>query len=72
MVPMPANETARLARLLACDVLDTPPESRFDDIVLLASQICAAPMALVSLVDERRQWFKARVGVAVDETPREH
>ena len=52
-------------------VLDTPPEQAFDDVVRLATQICHVPIALVSLVDETRQWFKARVGLAVSSTPRE-
>ena len=53
------------------DVLDTLPEAAFDDIVFLASVICETPIALISLVDESRQWFKARVGMHVEETSRE-
>jgi GAF domain-containing protein len=53
------------------DVLDTLPEAAFDDIVFLASVICETPIALISLVDESRQWFKARVGFEVEETSRE-
>lgn len=52
-------------------VLDTLPEQAFDDIVQLASQICGTPVGLVSLVDEQRQWFKARVGLAATHTPRD-
>ncbi|MEV6929235.1 GAF domain-containing protein [Dactylosporangium sp. NPDC051485] len=53
-------------------ILDTPPEADFDDIVRIASEICGAPISLVTLVDAERQWFKAKVGdVAVPETPRE-
>jgi len=69
--PMPIQEGQRLAALQACAVLDTAPEPAFDDIARLASQLCEAPIALVSLVDASRQWFKARVGVEVAETPRE-
>jgi len=53
-------------------VLDTLPDADFDDIVFLASYICGAPIALVSLVDEGRQWFKAKVGTDMEETPRDH
>ena len=52
-------------------VLDSTPEAALDDIAFLASHICAAPIALVSLVDESRQWFKARLGTEVGETPRD-
>ncbi|HET7767800.1 MAG TPA: PAS domain S-box protein [Chloroflexota bacterium] len=69
--PIPAQETERLKALAAYDVLDTPAEQAFDDITLLAAHICHAPIALVSLVDEARQWFKARVGLEATETPRE-
>jgi two-component sensor histidine kinase len=50
-------------------VLDTPPEPEFDALVQLAARVCGAPMALISLIDERRQWFKAEVGFGVRETP---
>jgi PAS domain S-box-containing protein len=63
------NERHRLAVLDRYDILDTPPEAGYDDIVQLASQICQAPIALVSLVAEDRQWFKARLGVDLSETP---
>jgi GAF domain-containing protein len=65
------READRLAALAAYHVLDTPPEPAFDRSAQLAADICDAPMALVSLIDERRQWFKARVGINVPETPRE-
>src|SRR5262249_13459536 len=52
-------------------VLDTPPEHAFDDLALLASQICETPISLVSLVDRDRQWFKSRVNFETTETPRE-
>jgi GAF domain-containing protein len=52
-------------------VLDTPPEPGFDDLALLASHVCGTPIAMVSLVDADRQWFKSRVGLDLTETPRE-
>lgn len=66
-----ASERARQAALLSYDILDTPPEAAFDRFTSLAAHIFDAPMALVSLVDEHRQWFKSACGVAVKETPRE-
>ncbi|MFF5082043.1 ATP-binding protein [Actinoplanes sp. NPDC000266] len=69
--PLPANEPARLAALHDAQVLDTPPEEDFDDIALLASEICGTPMGLVSLVDRDRQWFKAKVGLDLEETDRD-
>lgn len=68
----PLQEEERLALLRECRILDTGPERAFDDIVALASRICNVPIALVSLVDESRQWFKARQGLEVSETPREY
>jgi PAS domain S-box-containing protein len=68
---LPLQEAQRLQALRAYAVLDTPPESSFDDLVQLASQICQTPIALVSLIDENRQWFKARTGMEATETPRE-
>ena len=68
---MSAGEADRLAALRRYKILDTEPEQRFDDLALLASQICGTPMALISLVDRDRQWFKARVGVDVPQTPRD-
>lgn len=65
------GEVERLAALAAYAVLDTPAERAFDDIVLLAGDVCQTPIALVSLVDRCRQWFKARVGLDAEETPRE-
>lgn len=66
------QEQSRLAALRAYKILDTEPETRFDDLTLLASQICGAPIALISLIDEERQWFKSKVGLEVGQTPREH
>ena len=69
--PLPPNEAERLETLRGHDVLDTPPESDFDDLTLLAAQICQAPIALISLVDENRQWFKSAIGVDAKETSRD-
>jgi PAS domain S-box-containing protein len=66
----PANEAARLAKLEGYEILDTLPEEAYDDIVTLAANICGVPIALVSLVDTERQWFKARVGLDASQTPR--
>lgn len=71
IAPLPPAEQARLAALNEYAVLDTAPESSFDDLTQLASQICQTPIALVSLVDGTRQWFKSRVGLDASETPRE-
>lgn len=62
-------EPARLAALRAYDILDTPRESDFDDIVMLASRICDTPISVINLIDETRQWFKAETGLGVRETP---
>lgn len=61
----------RLAALAAYDILDTPPEPEFDDLVLLIAQICEAPRAAISLVDDHRQWLKAEIGFGFKETPLE-
>ncbi len=65
------NEKKRLHVLWQYDVLDTVPEEVFDDLTELAARICEAPIALISLVDENRQWFKSRVGTTMTETARE-
>ena len=69
--PVPRNEAGRLAALRECAILDTAAEESFDDIARLASYICRTPIALVSLVDAARLWFKAKVGLAFSELPRE-
>ena len=68
--PVPENEPARLRALMQCNVLDTGSEPVFDAFVAAAAKLCAAPVALVSLLDEQRQWFKASVGVDVSQTHR--
>lgn len=65
------EEEARLKELERYQILDTDDESDYDELAQLAAQICGAPVALVSFVDSVRQWFKARVGLDVKETPRE-
>jgi len=70
-VTKPVNEAARLAALERYAILDTDPEQSFDDLTLLASFIFKTPIAMISLIDGDRQWFKSRVGLAVSETPRE-
>lgn len=69
--PLPKNEAKRLSVLWQYDVLDTVPEEVFDDLTDLAAHICEAPIALISLVDENRQWFKSRVGISLKETSRD-
>lgn len=71
VITKPQNEQARIAALEKYAILDSDPEQSFDDLTLLASSICKTPIAMISLVDEDRQWFKSRVGVNVSETPRE-
>lgn len=70
--PLPDNEHARLLALESLRVLDTPREPAFDDLAWLAGQICEAPVCLISLVDDSRQWFKSRVGIELKETAREY
>ena len=69
--PRPHDEASRLLELERYNILDTPPEESFDDLTALAAQICGTPIALVSLVDEHRQWFKAKVGLSAEETSRD-
>jgi GAF domain-containing protein len=71
VITKPANEQARIVALQKYAILDTDPEQSFDDLTLLASYVCKTPMALISLVDEDRQWFKSRVGVDASETSRD-
>lgn len=71
LAPLPPNEPQRLETLRRFGVLDTLPEQGYDDVALMAAQICGTPIAAVSLVDADRQWFKSRVGLAASETPRD-
>jgi PAS domain S-box-containing protein len=65
------RECARLAALRALDILDSPPDEEFDAIVRVAAQVCGTPIGLISLIDDKRQWFKANLGLAgILETPR--
>jgi signal transduction histidine kinase len=68
---IPYNESERLKELLNYDILDTLPEESFDAITAIAAQICQTSISLVSLVDDKRQWFKSNLGLASKETPRE-
>lgn len=68
--PVPDDEEERLEALRDLDILDSSPEGTYDALVRLASEICDVPIALMSLVDEDRQWFKAHVGIDVEQTPR--
>ncbi len=68
--PLPRDEKERLTRLKFYQILDTPPEEEFDDIVGLAAQICGTKLASITFIDESRQWFKARLGMADQETDR--
>jgi GAF domain-containing protein len=67
----PTTEAARVAALNRYAILDSEPEQSFDDLVTLAAHICQTPMAMLSLVDDHRQWFKSKYGVQVRETPRD-
>ena len=59
--PLPTDEEARLRALRRYDILDTPTEQEYDDLTLLAAQICDAPIAAITMIDENRQWHKSKI-----------
>jgi PAS domain S-box-containing protein len=69
--PIPADESERLATLRLAGILNTPPEPAFDELVTIAAKTCGAPIALLSFVGERSLWLKARIGIDLDELPRD-
>jgi GAF domain-containing protein len=69
--PTPSNERDRLEALRRYQILDTAGEQVYDDLTMLASHVCGTPMAMISLVDRDRQWFKSRIGLETSETPRD-
>jgi GAF domain-containing protein len=71
IAPFCKDETARLSALYQYQILDSEPEVAFDDLTKLAANICSTPIALVSLVDAERQWFKSSVGLSANSTPRD-
>ncbi|TAN83555.1 MAG: sensor domain-containing diguanylate cyclase [Gallionella sp.] len=70
-IPVPENEPSRLRALSGYAILDSAAEQAYDDMTYLAANICGTPIALISLVDETRQWFKSRTGLALAQIPRE-
>ena len=69
--PVPTDEAERIRELHRCRILDTEPEPTFDDVTKLAAWICGTPMAVIAMVDSKRQWFKSKVGIELSETPRD-
>lgn len=67
---LPSDETARISALVRARILDSPPETAFDDLAQLARSLCDAPLAVITFIDRDRQWFKAAVGLEVTETAR--
>jgi signal transduction histidine kinase len=70
--PSPKNEKKRIETLKSYHILDSIPEKEYDDLTLIASQICGVPISLISLIDEDRQWFKSKRGINSNESEREH
>ena len=69
--PLPTNELKRLQALHDSGLVDTAPERSYDELSELAAGICGTPIAILSLIDSDRQWFKSRVGVSFQQTPRD-
>ena len=69
--PKSRNEAERLAALRRYEILDTAPEQMFDDLLGLAAHVCEAPTAMITLLDEQREWFKSRLGFPLDEAARD-
>ncbi|MFM2061549.1 MAG: hypothetical protein RLZZ507_1219 [Cyanobacteriota bacterium] len=69
--PLPANEPQRLAALQKYQILDTAEDATFDALTRLSARLCQTPIAFISLIDEKRQWFKSKLGLTITETPRE-
>lgn len=69
---LPDTEQQRLQALDSYQIMDSLPEEDFDELTKMASQICGTPIALITLVDSSRQWFKSKLGIDVQQTPREH
>ena len=67
----PRDESGRLAELKRLAIMDTSEEQAFDDLTRMAASLCGTPIALITLVDDKRQWFKSRLGLQATETPRE-
>ena len=67
----PRDESGRLAELRRLAIMDTSEEQAFDDLTRMAASLCGTPIALITLVDDKRQWFKSRLGLQATETPRE-
>lgn len=70
--PLTDHEPQRLAALHSYHLLDTPADPAYDEVANLAASVCKTPIALISLVDESRQWFKSHIGLDIQETPREY
>lgn len=71
IAPEPAGEMERIRLLMECQILDTPRERAYDAVVELIAEVCDVPIAAISLIDECRQWFKAKIGLTVEQTPRD-
>src|SRR5690349_18852326 len=69
---LPTNELERLSAINSYEILDSLPESDFDQLTKIASEICETPISLISIVDEDRQWFKSRFGLGAQQTHRDY